>query len=91
MSSFFPSACAIASAQIVFPVPRPREVEDESESRRVALAEPPAAEDQAVVADLAERLVQRVARGGRQDDVVERSLGDDRLDRAAAREAPREE
>jgi len=43
--------------------------------------------DQVVIADLAECLIERLASGGRQDDVIERSLGDDRLDRAAAGQA----
>jgi len=53
----------------------------------MSLAESPAAEDQVVIANLSERLIERVASRRGEDDVVERSFGDDSLDRAPAGQA----
>jgi hypothetical protein len=68
-------------------LPGPRragEVEREAEPRGVALAEPPAVEDQRVAAHLRERHLERGARGRRQDHVVEGALGHHGLDGAPA-------
>lgn len=83
--SFFPSAVAIASAQIVFSrARRPRKVEGEAESARVAFAESPLCEDELVASHQAQCFVQRGARARRENYIGESSGGDDRLDRRPA-------
>jgi hypothetical protein len=66
----------------------PRKVERKAKPGRVPLAEPPAAEDEPVVVDLAQRLIERLTRRRRKDDIGERSLRNDRFDGASPGEAP---
>ena len=66
----------------------PSKVEREAKPGRVSLAEPPVAEDEPVVADLAQRLIERFASPRRKNDVGERSLRNDRFDGASPGEAP---
>ena len=61
---------------------RTDEVERQSESDRVPLAESPSREDQRMIADLRERVLERSSRFGGQDHISERSLRREGLNRA---------
>jgi hypothetical protein len=89
VSSRRPSACANRfGADALAGAGRPGEVEREPLPRRIALAEPPLAEDQVVLPHLRQRLVEGAARGLGEDDVVERQARNDRLrERTGAGEA----
>ena len=63
---------------------RTGEVEGECEPGRMALAEPPAVEDEIVLRHLRQRRVERASRRRRQNDVVEGPARGDRLDGAAS-------
>ena len=64
---------------------RAGEVERKREPGGMALAEPPAVEDEIVLRDLRQRRVERAPRCRRQNDIVEGPARSDRLDRAACR------
>src|SRR5687767_2984112 len=63
---------------------RSGEVESEGETRRVALAETPAIEDQVMAGDVDQRLVKRLPRCRGEDPVLKSAAGNNGVDRSTS-------
>ena len=83
MSRRAPSSCAIASAQIVLPVPGgPAKLKASARLVGWRSFESPSVEDEVVLRDVHERLLERSPRRRRENHVVEAALRDDGFDDA---------